>query len=197
MNMWTCECATGYFCLCHIWSSQNTVVEYSKHLGFDVVLLGKRFLSFEGLWCLLLQGSVILLAFWPLKREAQQPFKSWGTTCWTVSHPWRHECSTISCCACRPQFSHLGNVDSARCEAPSSLAACLRSSGWPSSLYALFSASLVGHCTWRNDGTAWEQHFVSLLPWHQFQVKVLGIILIEGTLYLICNWSPGSSITRM
>ena len=86
MNLWTSECATGYFCLCQIWSSQNTVVVYSRHLGFDFVFLGKRVLSFEGSWCLLLQGSVILLAFWRLKTEAQQTFESWVTTCWTQCH---------------------------------------------------------------------------------------------------------------
>ena len=172
--------------------------EYLRHLEFDDVVLCKHFLIFEGSWCLLLLWSLILVACLYLQIG--------GTTAlWTVqnhllntvSYPRRREYSTTSSCVCRGKFSYLGNVHSARCKAPSSLAACFRSSGWPSSLYALFSASHIGHCTWRNDGTAWEQHFVSLLPWHQFQVKVLGIILIERTLYIICNWSPGGSITRM
>ena len=179
-------------------------------------VLKALWLSIQDFWDLLLYCWAC--GFWVLKDHGAFFFKGqsffWplalrnggSTVLWivrnhllnTASHPRRHEYLTTSCCACRTQFSHLGGgVDSARCKAPSSLAACFRSSGWPPSLHALLSASLVGHCTWRNDGTAWEQHFVSLLPRHQLQVKVLGIILIEGALYLICNWSPGSSITRM
>ena len=92
MNVWTSSCATGHFYLCEIGSSWNSGGEYSRRLGFDVVLLGSWFLIFEGSWSLLLEGSNIIFDCLALEDGS-------ATVLWsmrnhllnnTVSHPRRH-----------------------------------------------------------------------------------------------------------
>lgn len=40
------------------------------------------------------------------------------------------------------------------------------------------SVTKVGHRSWRNHQTPWQQHFIGLLPWHQFQGN-LALIFIN------------------